>query len=69
MTLQEWVDNGSAMLSNYTSAWCCQIARISERQLRALPLHDVYAIPMAGELAKREHDRWIAEGRYQEAPL
>lgn len=58
MTLQEWVDQGNPMLSNYTAAWCCKAAKIREKDLRTMELEDIYQIPMAGEVARREHLRW-----------
>jgi hypothetical protein len=58
MTLQEYVNQGNPMLSNHTSAWCCQVAKIREKDLRQMQLEDIYLIPQAGEVAKREVLRW-----------
>ncbi len=58
MILQEWVDQSNPMLSNHTAAWCCQVAKIRERDLKAMELENIYSIPMAGEVAKREILRW-----------
>lgn len=59
MKLSEWVKKGNPMLSNYTARWCCQVARITEKQLREMQLCDIWSIPAAGEVAKREYLRWI----------
>lgn len=59
MTLDDWVDFGNPMLSSYTAAWCCQVMCINEKQLRRMHLPDIWAIPGAGEVAKREYDRWM----------
>lgn len=58
MTLNEWVKQGNPMLSSYTAAWACQVARISINALRQMTLTEIFKIPMAGEVAKREVDRW-----------
>jgi len=58
MTLQEWVNKGNPMLSNFTTAWACQIKKIREKDLQAMELEEIYQIPQAGEVAKREILRW-----------
>ena len=58
MTLQEWVNEGNPMLSQMTAAWACQVAKIRGKDLRQMDLEDIYQIPMAGEVARREHLRW-----------
>lgn len=62
MTLAQYVKNGNPMLSNYTEAWACRIARINRKTLLAMQLDDIFKIPMAGEVAKREFDRWQNRG-------
>ena len=58
MTLQQYINQGNPMLSNYTSRWCCRERQIREKDLRAMELEEIYQIPMAGEVAKREVLRW-----------
>ena len=57
-TLGQWVAAGEAMLSNYTSVWLCSLLRCNERELRTLRLADIFAVPLAGMVAKRELSRW-----------
>ena len=54
MKLQEWVDRGNNMLSNYTSRWCCEIMDINEKQLRSMELEEIFHIRLAGNVARRE---------------
>lgn len=49
------------MLSNHTSAWCCQVAMINEKSLRAMSLIDIFKIPYAGAVAQREITRWFLD--------
>lgn len=58
MTLNEWVRRGGNMLSNYTTAWECQVAMVSEKKLREMDLEDIYQIKGAGEVALREITRF-----------
>jgi len=59
MTLDNWIKNGGCMLSHWTSGFCCQIAKISEKLLRQMQLTDIYLIPKAGMVANREIDRFL----------
>lgn len=58
MKLSAWVKAGNPMLSNYTTAWACKTLNCREKDLRNMELEDIYRIPGAGEVAKREHLRW-----------
>lgn len=56
MTLQEWIDNGGNMLSDYTTARLCNTANISENQLRAMPLVDIFAMrTIEGDVHEGKH--------------
>lgn len=59
ITLEQWVKDGNNMLSNYTTRWACVTLNISEKQLRALSLDEIFSIPMVGEVAKREILRFL----------
>lgn len=65
MTLKEWVRAGGNMLSDYTRAYCCNILQIPTKKLREMPLEDIFRIPGAGEVAKREILRFATENKRQ----
>lgn len=65
MTLNEWIRNGNCGISNYTMGNLCCELNLRVKDIREMELSDIYATRW-GIVAKREHDRWINEGRYIE---
>lgn len=61
MTLNEWIKRDGNMLSNITACWCCQVARVTENQLRNMQLATIFALPGCGVVASREIRRYSEE--------
>jgi len=61
MTLDQWIKKGGCMLSNYTEAYCCYVKKIAPEVLRGMDLRDIFAIPGAGNVARREIHEFARE--------